>query len=471
MPTAAERFAEFAGTLTYADIPPSVVYEAKYHLLDTLGCGLAAWGLGAASAGVSAVAKLGGAGRSSAIGFAAGLPAEQAAFANGMLTHGLDYDDTHPGSICHVSAVVCPSAVAVAEALRTDGRNLITAIVAGNEVVTRVGRAVPGEFHKRGFHPTGICGIFGAVVAAGLLQRLSKSELVSALGLAGSMGSGIFAYLQDGSDAKTIHPGWAAQGGITAAALASEGATGPAGVFEGRFGLYDSYLGLSKETIGLDLDDLGREWETEQMAYKLYPSCHHMHGVLSAIAVAAGGAKILPEDVDGVTVKIPTAAVPIIAEPSATKVAPRTEYDARFSLQYCVAQMLVMGAFDATSYMSDSLSDPRVAAMARLVRYEQDDFVASQPTSFPGAIEVRLKDGRELKECILDQRGTVRNPLGATEVVEKYRANARLALRSDNVAELEDAVLNVERVDDLETAFSVLRAARAGQSTASVVAG
>ena len=87
-----------------------------------------------------------------------------------MLCHGLDYDDTHSDSVAHVSAVVVPAAAATGEAHDAHGRELLAAIVAGNEIVTRVGMAASGAFHKRGFHPTAVCGIFGgtaAVVAPG----------------------------------------------------------------------------------------------------------------------------------------------------------------------------------------------------------------------------------------------------------------------------------------------------------------
>src|SRR5205809_6475955 len=164
--TAAQRIAAWTGTLAYDAIPPDVVEAAKLHLLDTAGCGLAAHGLGVATEGRAAMAELGGEQQASVIGLDGGLPAPNAAFANAMLCHGLDFDDTHSDSVSHVSAVVGPASLAAAEAAGAEGRELITAIVAGNEVVTRVGMAASGAFHKRGFHPTAVCGIFGGTAAA-----------------------------------------------------------------------------------------------------------------------------------------------------------------------------------------------------------------------------------------------------------------------------------------------------------------
>ena len=156
--TAARRLASFALSLRYEDVPADVLEAAKLHLLDTIGCGLAAHALGVASEGRTAMAELGGEAQASVIGLDGGLPAPNAAFANAMLCHGLDFDDTHSDSVAHVSAVVCPAALAAGEAAAATGREALTAIVAGNEIVTRIGMATPGAFHRRGFHPTAVCG-------------------------------------------------------------------------------------------------------------------------------------------------------------------------------------------------------------------------------------------------------------------------------------------------------------------------
>src|SRR5712691_5485632 len=227
MATAADRLAEFTTSLAYERIPADVVRAAKLHVLDTLGCGLAAHALGVATEGRAAMAELGGEPQASVIGLDGALPAPNAAFANAMLCHGLDFDDTHSDSVSHVSVVVCPASLAVAEAIGASGRDLLTAIVAGNEIVTRVGMAASGLFHKRGFHPTAICGIFGAAAAASRLFGSDAPTAASALGIAGSFAGGLFAYLDDATATKPLHPAWAAHGAVLAARLAGLGAEGP----------------------------------------------------------------------------------------------------------------------------------------------------------------------------------------------------------------------------------------------------
>ena len=179
------------------------------------------------------MAELGGEPEASVIGLETGLPAPNAAFANAMLCHGLDFDDTHSDSVAHiVDGGRAGRRSRVAEARGASGRELLTAVIAGNEIVTRIGMAASGAFHERGFHPTAVCGIFGATAAAARLGGLDRTPPTSALGIAGSMASGLFAYLDDGTPTKPIHPGWAAHGALLAARLAAHGAEGPPGVLE-----------------------------------------------------------------------------------------------------------------------------------------------------------------------------------------------------------------------------------------------
>src|SRR5262245_25044590 len=181
--TAAQTIAEWATSLSPGDVPEDVAEHAKLHFLDAVGCGWAASALGVAGEGRTAMAELGGEAEASVIGLDSALPAANAAFANGMLCHGLDFDDTHADSVSHVSVVVCPAALATAEARGSSGAELLTAIVAGNEVVTRVGMAASGLFHARGFHPTAICGIFGGTAAAARLAGAGPEATASALGI------------------------------------------------------------------------------------------------------------------------------------------------------------------------------------------------------------------------------------------------------------------------------------------------
>ena len=457
MATAADRLAEFTTSLAYERIPADVVRAAKLHVLDTLGCGLAAHALGIADEGRATMAELGGEPQASVIGLDGGLPSANAAFANAMLCHGLDFDDTHSDSVSHVSVVVCPTSIAAGEAQGATGRELLTAIVGGNEVVTRIGMAASGAFHKRGFHPTAICGIFGGTTAASRLLGLDAAATASALGIAGSFAGGLFAYLDVGTATKPMHPAWAAHGALIASRLASLGAEGPPTVIEGRFGLYHAFLGAEKDEVDIDgqLADLGERWETPRIAYKPYPACHFIHGSLGATASLCDG--VDPEDVQEVVVTVPEAGVALVLEPAESKVAPRSEYEAKFSLQYSTAAMLVHGQVGVRSYTDEAIADSRVLELARKVRYETKEY-ATYPAAFPGGVRIRLRDGRTLEADVLHQRGGPENPMTPDEVRTKFRENAGLALGDAALEALEEGVLALEERDDLRSLFSLLSA-------------
>src|SRR5581483_4265821 len=242
--------------------------------------------------------------------------------------------------------------------------------------------------------PTAICGIFGATCAAARLTGLDTATTASALGIAGSMASCLFAYLEDGTATKPIHPAWAAHGGILAARLAALGAEGPASVIEGKFGLYHAFLGAERGEIDIDsqLADLGSRWETPRIAYKPFPVCHFMHGSLGAAADATAGRTLRPEEIADVVVTVPAAGVALVLEPAEQQQRPRSDYEGKFSLQYSVASMLVRGHVGVSDFTDEAIADAAVLAVASKVRYETPDY-PSYPQAFPGGVRVTLTDG------------------------------------------------------------------------------
>ncbi len=454
---AARTIAEWAVALELDDVPEPVRADAKLHLLDTIGCGLAAHATGVAHEGRATMAELGGHPEATVLGSRTRLPAANAAFANAMLCHGLDYDDTHSDSVSHVSTVITPAALAEAERLGASGSDVLAAVVAGNEIVCRVGMAASGAFHARGFHPTAICGIFGGVATVGRLGRIDPAAVTSALGIAGSFAGGLFAYLADGTPTKPMHPAWAAHGAHLATRLAVHGAAGPPSVLEGKFGLYHAFLGAEEGEVDIagQLADLGERWETPRIAYKPFPVCHFMHGALGAAAEGAEGRTFAPEEIEDVLVTVPEAGVSLVLEPAAEKAAPRSEYEGKFSLQYSIASLLVRGHVSVSDFTDEAIADPAVLDVARKVRYETKPY-PTYPQAFPGGAAVRLADGTSFAADFPHQKGGPENPLSPDEVREKFRDNAALALSDEAVEALEEALLSLDEVDDVSAALAPL---------------
>lgn len=455
MTPAAKVLGEWAARLRAEDIPAAVRDNAALRVLDTIGCALAGAREEHAPSVLALASRWGGPGLSTVWGTTLTAAPPQAALANGAFAHGLDFDDTHADSVCHASAVLVPAVLALAESERLDGRDALTALVAGYEAMIRIGMAAPGRFHERGWHATAVCGAFGAALAAGKSLGLDASRLTAAVGIAGSMASGVMEFLEDGSWVKRLHPGWAAQSGIQAAALAQEGFTGPATALEGRLGFYRAALGDVPD-IAKQLKNLGDEWETVRSSFKLYPCCHLNHAYLDAVASLKRTEGLRPEQVEEVECLVPAGEVPIVCEPTTAKLRPRSPYDAKFSLAFCVAAALVGDRVGIGTFTEEGIREPGALALAARVRYTVDPS-SPYPRTFPGWVKVRLRDGRMLEAREESQRGGPEMPIAPDEVIAKFRDNAARLMPPARVDALESAVLGMERARNLGPLLALCR--------------
>lgn len=429
--TAARELAAWGLGLSLSDVPEAAQQAAKRHLLDGLGCALAAYRLGEAPFAVPVALGLGGPAEATLIGDATLVSAPAAALANGALVHGLDFDDTHQEALVHATAVVLPVALAVGEERDASGAEVLAAAIAGYELIARLGAAIAHGFHRRGFHATSVCGVFAAALIASKLYGLDRETTVNALGIAGSQASGSLEFLNTGSATKQIHPGWAAHAGILAARLAAAGATGPATILEGAHGLFRAYADAEVDPKTL-VDGLGSRWEVTRITIKPYPVCQLSHASLDALA------SLLPLDgIERITFDVPTASVPIVCEPADTKRAPRTPYEGKFSLAFSAASLVVDGALNVASFEPAALTRDAVLAMARRVSYRAVE-VSGAPADAPGRAEVTLGDGRVLIGEVAASRGGPANPLSDADVIEKFVSNAGSKDPVDTMLTLED---------------------------------
>src|SRR6266478_1413183 len=455
MTPAAKTLGEWAARLRAEDIPAAVRDNAALRVLDTIGCALAGAREEHAPSVLALASRWGGPGLSTVWGTTLTAAPPQAALANGAFAHGLDFDDTHADSVCHASAVLVPAVLALAESERLGGRDALTALVAGYEAMIRIGMAAPGRFHERGWHATAVCGAFGAALAAGKSLGLDASRLTAAVGIAGSMASGVMEFLEDSSWVKRLHPGWAAQSGIQAAALAQEGFTGPATALEGRLGFYRAALGDVPD-IAKQLKNLGDEWETVRSSFKLYPCCHLNHAYLDAVASLKRTEGLRPEQVEEVECLVPAGEVPIVCEPTTAKLRPRSPYDAKFSLAFCVAAALVGDRVGIGTFSEEGIREPGALALAARVRYTVDPS-SPYPRTFPGWVKVRLRDGRMLEAREESQRVGPEMPIAPDEVIAKFRDNAARLMPPARVDALESAVLGMERARNLGPLLALCR--------------
>ena len=302
----AERLASFVATTSAADLPEGVVHKAKCHVLDTFGAALAGTRSEEASAIRLMLSSEESAGPAIAWGTSVALSPRSAALANGIAAHAFELDDS--GGCDHSGAVVLPAAAAALSLARAPvtGHEFLLAVVLGYDIARRVLDACGGyqSHNAAGWHSTGTCGVFGAAVAACRILRLDAPQCTTALGLSGSFAGGLWAFIHDGSQAKRIHPGRAAEGGLLAASLARHGITGPRVVFgDGWGGFLPTYAGDRADAEAL-VRELGRSWRITRCAIKPYASCRGTHSAIDAIGRVLGRYRLTAGDVGHVDVRL-----------------------------------------------------------------------------------------------------------------------------------------------------------------------
>jgi len=453
--------AEFASETRADDIPSTVRFRALHHMLDAAGIAVAASRYDHSHRVMNAMRGLGGQGDVPVIGFPARLPARDAAILNGYLCHGLDFDDTHVAGIIHPTASVFPAVLSAAAMTGASGRDMVTAYVIGVEAAARIASVAKSGFHQVGFHPTGIVGVFAAAVAAGRLIGLNARALEMAQGIAVSMASGSLEFVEDGAWNKRLHPGWAAQAGITAAALAREGFVGATRPYDGRFGLFKSFMGSYANQVDLSLATagLGSTWELMQTAIKPYPACHFTHACIDA-ALALRKQGVTPEQVREIEVRVPAGTHKVICQPEANKLKPANSYDAQFSVQWLTAAALARGRFGLAELEPAEIVDPDITALTQKVRFA--DYPDSPfPKAYSGEVIVTLADGRTVSHREHINRGAAERPLTNGEIVEKFRANAATACDPSRVDRMERAMLSLEAADAAAESLAVFSSAGA----------
>lgn len=375
---AAVVLARWVAGLDFTLLPNTVVEAAREHLIDAVGCAVAGIGRGAAEPALTVARGLGGPPEARLFS-GARVGAVAAAFGNAVAVHALDFDDTHAGGLVHASAVTVPVALAVGEQTGARGSEMITALVAGLEVVCRLGASAPHGFHARGLHATSMCGVVGAAVTAGKLIGLDETRLAHAIGIAASGASGLLEFLHSPASTKQLHPGTAAANGILAARLAAAGATGPAGALDGEYGLFRT-MTTREPDRDLLLGELGERWETTRIGIKPYPACQLTHASIDAAGEFTGSTP------SALIVTLHPDAVPIVG--GLEKRRPRSAYQARFSVYWCVAAMVVDGRVDLDTF--EDLDRPEILDLAArtTVRAGAADVVAADA---PGIVE---GDGR-----------------------------------------------------------------------------
>jgi 2-methylcitrate dehydratase PrpD len=379
------------------DIPSGVRQRAALLLLDALGVALYNSGKPFVRMLSDIVERTVRDGPCTVIGNRQTCVAEGAALINSSAIHGNDFDATHVASIMHTSTVVVPTALAVAEEVGASGSQLLTSMVAGFEVLIRMGLATQGAMHRAGFQSTALCAPVALSLIAGRLYGMPRDELVSAAGLSASIAAGLRAFSDDGTWGKRIITGWACRAALMAVALARAGYPGTEDVLEKQpFGFYKAFVQAGGYELSELTRGLGDKWTTLEIDIKRYPCSHGHHAFIDTARRAKREMALRPEEVQSVRLHVSKEARKWWFEPRERKYELQDVYGSRFSMPYTIALALVFGEVkDEYLDSREILDDPRVRAVAARVSPHIDESLSNaNPNRLPGTIELVTTDGR-----------------------------------------------------------------------------
>ncbi len=416
MPThAAQVLGKFASELKFSDIPANVIERGKDCIADTVAAAV----FGAQfpwSRMVTEYARLYGSGGPCTIIASSGVRvhAPYAALANGVFSHAFEQDAVRePGVGTHAGATLMPALLAICEENNLDGKAAVTAFIAGVEVMFRIGLASHHSPEKVGFHAPGLTGPYGAAVAVGHLLKLDPERMAHAIGIAGSLSSGLLAFTksESGGMVKRLHLGRSAESGVLAARLAASGYTGPETILEGKFGFLDAYCLEKDRDPKLLTEGLGSRWETLTLCLKRY-ACHiNAHTPVQATRMMMAQHGFKGADVEKLVLEghERLASHHNILEPGDIM-------QAQYSVPFCVALALYRDPENPKSFDASAIEDVAIRAMCRKVELRS----RPQDSVRKVTLTVTLKDQREVKgECAV-YKGMPADPLSRAELRHKF---------------------------------------------------
>lgn len=450
-----ERLSEYITTFSFNDLPTDVIEKVKLHFLDFIGLCLASTRMPWSKAAVEVANEQRCKGKSSILGSERNTSALNAAFANGVLAHSLEFDDTHIQTTIHPGSAVILAALSTAEEENLSGKDLILSIALGYEVTIRVAKSVYPSHIERGFHITGTVGTFGAAVAASKNLGLKENQIVDALGLAGTQAAGVFEFAVDGAMSKRIHAGKAAMNGVLAALLARKGVTGPQKIFEGDYGFCRAYSdNYASELI---TDDIDTRFLTRELFLKTFACCGHFQQPIINTIQLAIEKDIQPTHVQKVIVSTYKSA----SLPCFRKYDVKTPLEAQLSsMPFAIALALTKKPEEIivhSGFLEDFMEkyrDPRILSLARKVEIQMDPkldktFLA---TGNPVCkVKIITKNGKEYEREMLTPRFMTK-----MEAEKKYKYLSSKLLSERRQKEVLDKVANLEQLKEVEKLTALL---------------
>jgi 2-methylcitrate dehydratase PrpD len=456
---ATEKIARFIASTGYEDIPDAVAEKAKRTALDCMGAALAGIGEPVSEATTGYVTKLGGPPQASVFGAGVKASAPDAALANGVIAHALDYDDCGV-KIGHPSVLVLPAVLSLGEYLGVSGRDFLTAYILGLEVEGKLALHADFKLMQSRLNHQSWYGSIGAAAACAKLLRLDITKTRMAFGIAANFACGLSA--NHGSMAGAMAAGNACRNGVIAALMAREGITANPDIIEAKNGFYDTLVGRDHHDAERMADGLGQPFyiDSPGIGLKKYPSCYHTHRALDGLLQLLGEHRLNDKNIAEVDVGTSERAMRVLAFS-----APTTPYQAKYSMPYCIAAAVVDRQVTLETFTSRKFEDPNIIETRKKVHLSFPEIPiwpgladVGPDTEFVGnPVTIRTTDGRSYSARVDIPRGDPALPLTDDELLTKYRDCARSQLDPGDIERSVDLILRLERVADIEELLAAVK--------------
>lgn len=454
MPNLSAEISAHTATTSFEQLPAAAMRAAKLSLLDAIGVTLGASGIGEGCRGFVDLARDdGGKAQSTIIGFGnVKVAASAAAFANGAMAHALDFEDSHDASLTHPNAATIPAALAMAEALGgASGRDLLTAVATGSDLVCRLGLALVANPAEFGWYTPAILGAFGATAAAGRLLGLSPAQMLDAYSLTLCQATcSMELRYSPHSMVRAVRDAFAARAGVTAALLASRGVKGFDRPFDGQAGLFALYARGQWDPERLTAG-LGHTFHGADVSFKPWPACRGTHSYIDAALQLRAETGVTAEMIDGIVIEV-SPVNRMLCEPAEQKRQPQTAIDAKFSLPFVIGTALHHGHVDLDLFVDGALANPEVLTIAGKVRWRVKED-ANPSSALRGSMEIRTLRGNVYRKSIDHPKGSLENPLDEAALIRKFKNCARHAaafLHDDQLDETAQAILTLDDAGSVE---------------------
>jgi aconitate decarboxylase len=371
--------------------------------------------------------------------------APEAALANAVAGHALDYDDVALAG--HPSVVLVPAILAEAEALGASGRDAVAAYVAGYEVWAHLIERDKDAYHRKGWHPTAVLGPVAAAAACANLRKLDAAKATQAIGMAASMSAGVVANF--GTMTKPLQAGRAAQSGVTASRLAAAGLSAAEDALEHSVGLLNALSPKGRVDIETPLDRLGQDWRITALGVnvKKYPMCYGTHRSIDGMLDLIAANDLTPESVAGVEVTIGQAQAAMLRNHR-----PATGLEAKFSMEFAIASALTARWAGLSELTDEFVRRDAVQKLLPRVSLKVIDSESADDPAFAAydQVRVRLSDGRELSSPeIRYARGHFSLPLSRAELWTKFKDCTAKTLAAAEAAALFETLQAIETVKSI----------------------